>query len=96
MSKLGVSGFLFLMAGFLLLCFQFISAALKLGPSNEFVYKNVRLIDVLNSKYFSWINDIASSYIQNIAESLIKAPLIFWFGGIACMLFFIQAFKRVK
>ena len=96
MSKLGVSGFLFLMAGFLLLCYQFISAALKLGTSNDFVYRNVRLIDVLNQKYFNWIDTISSVYIQSIAEFLITAPLLFWLVGVALVFFCIQALKRVK
>ena len=96
MSKLGVSGFLFLMAGFLLLCYQFILAALKLGTSNDFVYRNVRLVDVLSRKYFSWIDTISSDYIQSIAEYLITAPLLFWFVGCSLVLFCIQAFMRVK
>ena len=96
MSKLGVSGFLFLIAGFFLLCYQFISAALKLGPSNDFVYRNVRLIDVLNQKYFNWIDTISSVYIQSIAEFLITAPLLFWLVGVGLIFFCIQAFKRVK
>ena len=96
MSKLGVIGFLFLVAGFFLLCYQFISAALKLGPSDDFVYRNIRLIDVLNQKYFSWIDTISSTNIQTIAEFLISAPLLFWLIGVALIFFCIQAFKRVK
>ena len=96
MSKLGVIGFLFLVAGFFLLCYQFISAALKLGPSDDFVYRNIRLVDVLNQKYFSWIDTISSTYIQSIAEFLISAPLLFWLIGVALIFFCIQAFKRVK
>jgi len=96
MSKLGVIGFLFLVATFFLLCSQLISAALKLGPSNDFVYKNVRLIDVLDQKYFNWIDTIPSVYIQRIAEFLISAPLFFWLLGGALLFFGIQAFKRVK
>lgn len=96
MSKLGVSGFLFLTAGFLLLCYQFILAALKLGTSNDFVYRNVRLVDVLSRKYFSWIDTITPDYIQSIAEYLITAPLLFWFIGCSIILFCIQAFMRVK
>ncbi len=96
MSKLGVIGFLFLVAGFFLLCYQFILAALKLGPSDDFVYRNIRLIDVLNQKYFSWIDTISSTYIQSIAEFLISAPLLFWLIGVALIFFCIQAFKRVK
>jgi hypothetical protein len=96
MSKLGVSGFLFLIAGFFLLCYQFISAAVKLGPSNDFVYRNVRLIDVLNQKYFNWIDTISSAYIQSIAEFIISAPLLFWLVGLALIFFCIQALKRVK
>ena len=96
MSKLGVSGFLFLMAGFLLLCYQFISAALKLGTSNVFVYTNVRLVDVVGIKFFSWVDTIPSIYLQSIAEYLITAPLLFWLIGCSLFFFCIQALKRVK
>lgn len=96
MSKLGIIGFLFLVAAFFLLCYQFISAALKLGPSSDFVYKNVRLIDVLDQKYFNWIDTIPSVYIQRIAEFLISVPVLFELIGCALIFFAIQAFKRVK
>jgi hypothetical protein len=96
MSRLGVSGFLFLVAGFFLLCYQFIKAALNLGTSNDFVYRNIRLIDVLDQKYFGWIGNIPSMYIQSIAEFLISAPLLFWLVGVALFFFCIQALKRVK
>ena len=96
MSKLGIIGFLFLVATFFLLCYQLISAALKLGTSNDFVYKNVHLIDVLDQKYFNWIDTIPSVYIQSIAKFLISAPLLFWLLGGALIFFGIQAFKRVK
>jgi len=96
MSKLGIIGFLFLVAAFFLLCYQFISAALKLGPSSDFVYKNVRFIDVLDRKYFNWIDTIPSVYTQSIAEFLISMPLLFWLIGCALIFFAIQAFKRVK
>ncbi|MFC1882354.1 hypothetical protein ACFL2S_12770 [Thermodesulfobacteriota bacterium] len=96
MPKSGVIGFLFLIAAFFLLCYQFISAALKLGPSNNFIYKNIRLIDVLDKKYFDRIDTIPSIYIQSIAEFLISAPLLFWLIGCAFIFFGIQAFKRVK
>jgi len=96
MSKLGVTGFLFLVAAFFLLCYQFISAALKLGPSSNFVYKNVRLIDVLDQKYFNWIDTIPSVHIQSIAEFLISVPVLFELIGCALIFFVIQAFKPVK
>jgi len=96
LSKLGVTGFLFLVSAFLLLCYQFISAALKLGPSNDFVYKNFRLIDVFDKEYFNWIDTIPSVHIQSIAEFLISVPLLFELIGCALIFFVIQAFKRVK
>jgi hypothetical protein len=96
MSKLGVTGFLFIIAAFFLLCYQLISATLKLGPSNDFVYRNIRLNDVLDQKYFDWIDTIPSVYIQRMAEFLIAAPLFFWLLGVALIFFGIQAFKRVK
>jgi len=78
------------------LCYQLISAALKLGPSDDFVFRNVRLNDVLGQKFFNWIDTIPSLYIQSLAEFLISAPLLFWLLGVALIFFVIQAFKRVK
>ena len=96
MSKLGVTGFIFIIAAFFLLCYQLISAALKLGPSDDFVFRNVYLNDVLGQKFFNWIDTIPSIYIQSLAEFLISAPLLFWLLGVALIFFVIQAFKRVK
>jgi len=96
MSKLDITGFFFLIAAFLLLCYQLISATLKLGPSNDFVFRNVRLNDLLDQKYFNWIDTIPSTDIQSLAEFLISAPLFFWLLGVALIFLGIQAFKRVK
>ena len=96
MSKLGVTGFIFIIAAFFLLCYQLISAALKLGPSDDFVFRNVHLNDVLGQKFFNWIDTIPSIYIQSLAEFLISAPLLFWLLGVALIFFGIQALKRVK
>ena len=96
MSKLGIIGFFFIVATFFLLCYQLISAALALGPSDDFNYENIRFVDVFDAKYLNWIDSIQSVYVQSVAEFLISAPLLLWLLGSALIFFTIQAFKRVK
>jgi uncharacterized membrane protein YfhO len=67
-----------------------------MGTSDEFVYKNIRLVDVLAEKYTGWIDNISFLTIQNIAETIITMPLalLLLFGSV--LFFLIHAFKGFK
>ncbi|UCD76998.1 MAG: hypothetical protein JSW26_16390 [Desulfobacterales bacterium] len=97
MSVFSLFGFIFLLAALGLLGYQAIAAFLELGVSNHFVYKNIRLIDILDERYLARINDsIPSTFLHKIAGVIFTSPLFLWFIVGAVLFFLINAFKRVK
>jgi hypothetical protein len=95
-NKYSVIGSILLVATFLLFAYQVITALLGMGTSDDFVYHNIRLVDVLAEKYIDWIDSISFSPIQNIAEAIITMPLalLLLFGSV--LFFLIHAFKGFK
>lgn len=96
MNKYSVIGSILLVSTFLLFAYQVITAFLGMGTSDEFIYKNIRLVDVLAEKYTGWIDSISFLTIQNIAETIITMPLalLLLFGSV--LFFLIHAFKGFK
>jgi len=96
MSKFSTIGIILLVAAFILFGYQGIAAFLEMGTSDEFVYENISFVDILDEKYYSWIDSISSPSIQSIAETLIIAPLALWLLCGAVLCFLIHAFKGPK
>ena len=96
MSKFSIIGIILLISAFILFGYQAISAFLGLGTSDEFVYKNIRLADILDERHFSWVNSISSVFIQSMAETLINAPLALWLLCGAVFFFLMHAFTGKK
>jgi len=96
MNKYSVIGSIILVSTFLLFAYQVLAALLGMGTSDEFVYKNIRLVDVLGEKYIDWIDSISFLTIQKIAETIITMPLalLLLFGSV--LFFLIHAFKGFK
>jgi uncharacterized membrane protein YfhO len=95
-NKYSVIGSILLVATFLLFAYQVITALLGMGTSDDFVYHNIRLVDVLAEKYIDWIDSISFSPIQSIAEAIITMPLalLLLFGSV--LFFLIHAFRGFK
>jgi len=97
MSKFRIGGYVFLLAGLCLLGFQALAAFMELGISDKFVFKNIRLIDVVDEEFLAWINDsITSRVLQQGADFFFTAPLLLWFLVGALLLFLINAFRPLK
>jgi hypothetical protein len=96
MSVFSLLGICFLVLGLALLGYQGLSAFLDMGTSDEFVYENIRLVDILGEGMFSWIDSISSPSIQGLAETLINAPAILWILGAALLCFIIHAYSGTK
>jgi hypothetical protein len=97
MSKFSIGGCVFLLAALSLLGYQALAAFMEQGVSNKFVFKNIRLIEIVDEKYLAWINDtITSKFLQHIADVFFTSPLFIWFIMGAVLLFLINAFKAVK
>jgi hypothetical protein len=96
MSVFSLLGICFLVLGLALFGYQGLSAFLDMGTSDEFVYENIRLVDILGEGMFSWIDSISSMSIQGLAETLINAPAILWMLGAALLCFIIHAYSGAK
>ena len=96
MNKFSVIGSILLVSAFLLFVYQVITAFLGMGTSDEFIYKNIRLVDVLDEKYINWIGSISLIPIQNIAETIITIPLALLLLFSSVLFFLIHAFKSIK
>ena len=96
MNKYSVIGSILLVSTFFMFAYQVITAFLGMGTSDEFVYKNIRLVDVLAEKYFDWIDSILLLPIQSIAETILTMPLalLLLFGSV--LFFLIHTFKSFK
>ena len=93
MTIFSVIGTIFLVSAFILFGYQGLSAFLEMGATDEFVYKNICLVDILDEKYYSWIYSISYVSIQGMAETFIKAPLALWLLCGAVLFLLIHAFK---
>jgi hypothetical protein len=89
-------GIILLLSALVLFGYQGISAFLGMGTSDDFVYENIRFVDILDEGFFSWIDSISSPSIQSIAETLINAPVALWMLCIAVLCFLIHAFRGPK
>ena len=93
MSVFSLLGICLLVLGVALFGYQGLSAFLDMGTSDEFVYENVRLADLLGEGSFDWIDGISSPSIQGLAETLVDAPAALWLMGAALLCFIIHAFS---
>lgn len=96
MNKFSVIGSILLVSAFLLFVYQVLMAFLGMGTSDEFIYKNIRLVDVLDEKYINWIGGVSLIPIQNIAETIITIPLALLLLFSSVLFFLIHAFKSIK
>ena len=96
MSIFTAIGIILLAAAFILFAYQGLSAFLEMGASDKFVYDNISIADILDEKYYSWINSIPYVSIQGLAETFINAPLALWLLCVAVLFLLIHAFKGEK
>ena len=96
MSLFSLLGIILLVLGLVIFGYQGLSAFLDMGQSDEFVYENIRFVEILGEGFSSWIESISSPTIQSIAETLVYAPLAVWMLGGALLCFMIHAFRGTK
>jgi hypothetical protein len=96
MSVFSLLGICLLVLGVALFGYQGLSAFLGMGTSDEFVYQNIRLADILGEGLFTWVDSISSPSIRSFAETLINAPAAVWLLGAALLSFLIHAFRGTK
>jgi hypothetical protein len=96
MTIFSAMGIILLISAFILFGYQGLSAFLAMGTTEQFVYENIGLVDILDEKYYSWVNNISFVFIQGIVETFITAPIALWLLCGAVFFFLINAFKGEK
>ena len=96
MSTFSTIGIILLVLGVVIFAYQGLSALLAMGASDEFVYENISLADILDEGSLSWIDSISSPSIQSIAETLINMSIAVWMLGGALLCFLNSRFQRYK
>jgi hypothetical protein len=97
MSKLTISGLIFLFTGIILLGYQGILAFMgsdRMG--SDFIWTNISLADFLGKAQLSKINSIPSTMAQKIIWLLVEMPLFIWFFVVACIFFLIRTPRSAK
>ncbi len=85
MTKFSVFGILAIIAGGLMIGFQILSGVM----GHEVKYKSLTLVNILDEKYFAWIDTVSFYGLERIAEFIVSMPLyvlLFCFGGLLLML----------
>jgi len=95
-NKYSFIGSILLALAFLLFAYQVLAAFLGMGTSDEFVYKSIRLVDVLGENYIDWIDSISLLFIKSIAETIITMPLALLLLFCSVLFFIIHAFRSFK
>ena len=80
----------------LLFGYQVLSALLGMGVSNDFLYENIRLEDILSESSLEWVADISSANLQAVAYTVITTPLVVLLLFAAMFFFLIHMFRGHK
>ena len=96
MPTFSTIGIILLVLGVVIFGYQGLSAFLGMGASDEFVYENISLADILDEGSLSWIDGISSPSIQSLAETLVNMSIAVWMLGGALLCFLIHAFRGTK
>ena len=67
-----------------------------MDSSGEFIYKHIRIVDVLDEKYTNWIDNISLLHVQSIAEFIITIPLALISLFFSVLFLLIHTFKSFK
>jgi hypothetical protein len=96
MAAFSTIGIILMVSAGILFAYQVMSAFLGMGTSDDFLYENIRLEEVVGESTLNWIDSISSPSIQGFAETVISMPLIVLLLSGAILAFLIYMFKGHK
>lgn len=96
MAAFSTIGIIFMVCAGLLFGYQVMSAFLGMGASNDFLYENIRLEDILSESTLEWVADISSATLQALAYTVITTPLVVILLFAAMFFFLIHMFRGHK
>jgi hypothetical protein len=80
----------------ILFAYQVMAGFLGMGTSNDYVYENIRLEEVVGEGVLNWIDGISSPSFQGFAETVLAIPVVILFLGGAIFFFIVHMFKGHK
>jgi hypothetical protein len=96
MAAFSTIGIILMVCAGLLFGYQVMSALLGMGASNDFLYENIRLEDILSESSLDWVADISSATLQAVAYTVITTPLVVLLLCAAMFFFLIHMFRGHK
>jgi hypothetical protein len=96
MSTSTFFGLVFMALAGLLFAYQVMAGFLGMGTSDDYVYENIRLEEVVGEGVLNWVDGISSPSLQGFAEAVIALPLVIIFLGTSILFFIIHMFKGHK
>jgi hypothetical protein len=96
MAAFSTIGIILMVCAGILFAYQVMSAFLGMGASDDFVYENIRLEEVVGESTLNWIDSISSPSIQGFAETVISIPLVVLLLSGAIVAFIIYMFRGHK
>jgi hypothetical protein len=96
MGAFSTIGIVLMVCAGILFAYQVLSALLAMGASDDFVYENIRLEEVVGESTLNWIDSISSPSIQGFAETVISLPLVVLLLSGAILSFLIYMYKGHK
>lgn len=96
MSAFSTIGIIFLVCAGILFAYQVMAAFLGMGTSDDFLYENINLENILSESFIDWVDGISSATLQGIAYTVITMPLVLLLLCGALLFFLIHMSKGHK
>ena len=76
MSAFSTIGIILLVCAVILFAYQVMAALLSMGTSDDFLYENINLENILSESFLDWVDGISSATLQGLAYTVITMPLV--------------------
>ncbi len=96
MSTVTLIGLILMVLAGLLFGFQVMAGFLGMGTSDDYVYENIRLEEILGESTLNWIDGISSPAIRGLSETVVSTSLVVILLGGAILFFLIHLFRGHK
>ena len=96
MSAFSTIGIIFLVGALILFAYQVMSAFLGTGTSDDFMYENINLENILSESFVEWVDGISSATLQGVTYTLITMPLVLLLLCAALFFFLVHMVKGHK
>ena len=96
MSAFSTIGIIFLVCAVILFAYQVMAALLGMGESDDFLYENINLENILSESFLEWVDGISSATLQGLAYTVITMPLVLLLLCGALLFFLIHMLKGHK